>query len=154
MIGLKSAHAYHWCRNINAKCFILKYNIWQSKKQIFGIVTQSRILETCVPLWSKCILDLSHLGVSISCLDNPAYISLLHPLTWRDNNKHARIHMSFSEVLIHKSIGATFGFSPRSHGGTFCTRKGHLIVSSCIFRHPRVHIITSYLGNPGGNAKG
>lgn len=29
VIGLKSANAYHWCRNINAKCFILKHKIWQ-----------------------------------------------------------------------------------------------------------------------------
>lgn len=29
VIGLKSANAYHWCININAKCFILKYKIWQ-----------------------------------------------------------------------------------------------------------------------------
>lgn len=29
VIGLKSANVNHWCRNINAKCFILKYKIWQ-----------------------------------------------------------------------------------------------------------------------------
>lgn len=35
VIGLKSANAYQWCRNINAKCFILKYKIWQWKKKRF-----------------------------------------------------------------------------------------------------------------------